>query len=333
MCAENNECEPCTEHAQCPQSACHLDGTDAGACFDAASVTTLGNTTELTDALAALGPDDDAVFVLEAGTYGVTVEVGSNVEIAVLGNGIVAPTLTGNGGRSVEVFGNAIAYLGNLQISNTEVSGDGLSCSGTAVWLDDSNVRNNQRGMDISGTCAAHLRRTVIYNNAAGGIEVSSGQLSMRNSAVGRNGDDLLSTVGGIRLDGTVVDITYSSIVGNESINPDRGSLFCLGGEAGSIRNSIIVGAGSSIDDCNSIVFSHDALDDPSIMGTNLSNVGPIMPAWFAGLGLSDFHLTATGQDTFGSLAMWEPGDPLTDIDGDPIAMDSESTPGYDQPQ
>ena len=333
VCNSDNTCTACTEHAQCPQSACHLDGSDAGACFDVADVTMVGNVTELSAALAALGPDDDAVFVLEAGTYGTTVNIGSNIELAILGNGMIAPTLAGNGPRSVEVFSNAIVYLGNIQISNTGVGGDGLSCSGTAVWLDDSTVRNNQLGMDISGTCAAHLRRTVINNNAAGGIEVSSGQLSMRNSAVGRNGDDLSSTVGGMRLDGTVVDITYSSIVGNETVNPDRGSMFCLGGEAGSIRNSIIVGAGSSIDGCDGIMFSHDALDDSGVMGTNLEDVGATMPTWFEGLGLGDFRLTATGQTIFDGLAIWEPGDPLTDIDGDPIATDSESTPGYDQPQ
>jgi len=328
VCGLDNICTPCIEHAECPQSACHLDGLDAGACFDVADVVMIGNTVDLSAALAALGPDDDAVFVLEAGTYGVTVDVGSNAEVAVLGGGMVAPTLTGNGVQSVEVFGNGIVYLGNVQVSNTDVGGNGLACAGTSVWLDDSRVRNNQLGMDISGTCAAHLRRTVIDTNAAGGIDISSGQLSMRNSAVGRNGDDLSSSIGGMRLDGTVVDITYSSIIGNEAINPARGSLFCLGGETGSIRNSIVVGAGSSIDGCDGITFSNDALDDPGVTGMDLVNVGPTMPAWFAGLGLGDFHLTATGEMVFGGLATWQPGDPLTDFDGDPIATDGESTPG-----
>ena len=334
VCGADNACTACTEHAECPQSACHLDGPIAGACFDVAEVVTIGSSTELSMALGALGPDDDAVFVLDAGTYGLTVDVGSNAEVAVISSGMNPPILTGNGARAVEVFGNGLVYLWGIQVSNTDIGGDGLSCSGTAVWLDDSDVRNNgQLGMDVSGGCAAHLRRTVVYNNTAGGIDVSSGQLLMRNSAVGRNGDDLSSTVGGLRLDGTAVDITYSSLVGNEALNSTRGSLFCVGGETGSIRNSILVGVGSSIGGCDGLTFENDALDDPGVMGTNVQDVGPTMPAWFSGLGVGDFHLTTTGAMAFGGLATWEVGDPLTDVDGDPIATDGVSTPGYDQPQ
>ena len=31
-------------------------------------------------------------------------------------------------------------------------------------------------------------------------------------------------------------------------------------------------------------------------------------------------------------IALWQPGDPVADIDGDPIPTDLPSFPGYDQP-
>jgi hypothetical protein len=38
LCGPDNTCTGCTEHTQCPQSACHLDGPQQGACFETSDV-------------------------------------------------------------------------------------------------------------------------------------------------------------------------------------------------------------------------------------------------------------------------------------------------------
>lgn len=330
VCGADNACTGCTEHYHCPESACHLDGPSVGACFDVAEVAMVGSSMELSAALGGLAPDGRAVLVLASGTYGVTVDIGSSAEVAILGAGMSSPILTGNGPQSVEAYGNAIVYLANVQISNAAIGGSGLSCSGTSVWLDDSAVTSNgQLGLDVSG-CDAHLRRSVVAYNGGGGLDMSGGQLRISTSAIGINGNDLSSIVGGMQLNGTSIEITYSSLVGNEALDGARGSVFCVGGESGVVRNSIVIGAGDSISACEGITFRGSALDT-SIAGTNV-DVGPTAPAWFVGLGVGDFHLTTAGQMTFAGIALWEPEDPATDIDGDPIDPDQPSTPGYDQP-
>lgn len=328
VCGDDNACVACTEHDQCPDSACHLDGVDVGACFDVAEVVMVTNAGELTAALGALGATDRAVLVLGPGTYGATVDVGASNEVAILGQG--TPILAGDGSRAVDVFSSAILYLDGVQVVNA--SGDGVACSGTSVWLDDSSVRNNsQVGMDVSGGCAAHLRRSVVASNQGGGIDIAGGSLHLRAVAIGRNGDALSSTLGGIGFNGTAIDITYSTIVGNQAMTAARGSLFCAGGESGEIRNSIIVGTGDSIDGCAALAFNNNAVDDAGIGGAN-DNVGPTMAGWFVNLGMNDYHLTTAGETTFMDIATWQPGDPLTDVDGDPIPTDMPSFPGYDQP-
>ncbi|MEM9457496.1 MAG: hypothetical protein AAGF11_25175, partial [Myxococcota bacterium] len=316
----------------CPQSACHLDGSDAGACFDAADVTMVANTTELSAALAALGPDDDAVFVLEAGAYGVTVDIGSDVEIAILGNGMVAPTLTGNGPRSVEISGNAIAYLGNVDISNSDVFGGGVFCSGLAVWIDDSIVRGNaQLGMDISAGCVTHLRRTGVQTNDGGGISVDGlgTHLYAENSVIAGNIGPVAGA--GIRIIAANAELTYSVVVSNGTFAAPV-NFECLGDVSGEVRNSIISGPnGNSINACDTLTWNTNALDTDNLGATN-TNIGPYSNSWFVDPGIGDYHLDATQLPMFMDIAMWQKGDPITDIDGDPIPTEMASFPGYDQP-
>ena len=162
-------------------------------------------------------------------------------------------------------------------------------------------------------------------------MDIAGGELTMVNSVVGRNGDNLTSSIGGLRLDGTATEITYSVMVGNEATNPSRGTLFCVGGETGVVHNSILVGSGESISGCGTLTLESNAVDGSSLGGTN-DDVGPIMAGWFTNLGTNDFHLTTAGETTFMDIATWQAGDPTTDIDGDPIPTDMPSFPGYDQP-
>lgn len=326
VCGVGNTCEGCTEHAQCPESACHLDGADAGACFDAADVVNVANTGELTAALGGLGAEDDLVVRLGTGTYGVTVDVGL-AEVALLGSG--DPVLSGDGSRAVDVFGDGTLYLANVEVVNG--SGDGLSCSGASVWLDDAEVRNNaQVGMDVSGGCEAHLRRTVVRANSEGGIAVdgATSALFLENSVVA---DNVGATAGpGLRVLAAELFMTYSVVVSNGTFaSPDN--LECLSGAGGSVRNSILSGPnGDSIVTCNALSFGTSAVDTAGLGGSTM-NVGPYDSAWFSPTD-GIYTLTASGQTEFMDIAQWSEGDPLFDFEGDAIPTDTPSFPGYDQP-
>ena len=330
VCGADAVCVGCDEHAQCPESACHLDGDQAGACFEASEVVEVGSAAELSAAVAGLSADETAVIVLASGDYtGVTDEVTGSAEVAFIAAD--GASISGNSGFAVlGVSGDAIVYISGLSVGPNG-TGAGLNCSGEAVWLDDAAVRNNAGvGLDISGGCRAHLRRSVVASNSGGGIDVSGGELNILNSAVGLNGNDLTSQIGGVAVDGTQVSVTYSVVAGNRALASSRASLYCSGGVSGEVRNSILVAGGDSIDGCGSLTLETNAVD-AALQGAN-ENVGAISASWFSSLGANDYHLTASGEAVFMDIAQWTKGDPLTDIDGDAIPQDMPSFPGYDQP-
>ncbi len=337
VCNAGNECAPCTEHDHCPDSACHLDGELVGACFDAAEVVEIANTTELSAALDQLGAGGRAVFRLGSGLYSIPIVIGDDAEVAIIGQGATLPILGGGNAlnASVSAFGGGVLYLDGVQVSS--LAANGVECLGimgrtTSLWLDDTEVRNCVRyGVETAGECATHLRRTLVAGNDDGGIVTQTGELWIENSVIATNGNGTLSVFGGVTTNTTAVDITYSTLLGNAAMNTARGSLFCLGGESGSIRNSIIAGSGDSIDGCDAITFETNAVDASSLGGSN-PNVGPAMAAWFLDLSMDNYRLSPNGATVFADIAMWQEGDPLVDVDGEPIPTMTPSLPGYDQP-
>ena len=329
VCGADAVCVGCDEHAQCPESACHLDGDQAGACFEASEVVEVGSAAELSAAVAGLSADETAVIVLASGDYtGVTDEVTGSAEVAFIAAD--GASISGNSGFAVlGVSGDAIVYISGLSVGPNG-TGAGLNCSGEAVWLDDAAVRNNAGvGLDISGGCRAHLRRSVVASNSGGGIDVSGGELNILNSAVVLNGGSV-SAFGGIGADGTAISISYTSVVANDSSGAGA-SLRCVGANSGTVRNSIVVGEDSGSVDCGDVTVSLSAVDESGLGATN-EPVGSFVPGWFVNPAANNYHLTASGEAVFMDIAQWTKGDPLTDIDGDAIPQDMPSFPGYDQP-
>ncbi len=330
ICSPETGCRACVEHFECPDSACHLDGDDVGACFDPSEVMLVGSANELEGIVGALEGTDRAVLVLEPGFYPVTIDFGDSTEVAVLGSIVSPPILTGDGARVVEVFGDAIVYLSNIEVANSNIAGDGLDCTGRSAWVDDSRLDGNRIGI-VSAGCSVHARRATIVQNTDRGIECSGGELSLINSAVGLNGNGFTPDVGGLHLTNVTVDFVYSSIVANQSSIPVEASIACAGGEMGVVSNSIILAGGGGLGGCDGLSLVYNAVDNPIIGRPNV-DVGAAMGSWFMGLGTGDFHLSAAGEGMFADIAQWQEGDPVADVDGDPIPTDTPSFPGYDQP-
>ncbi len=330
ICGEGNTCIECTEHDQCPQSACHLDGEVRGACFDEAEVTMVVNEGELAAAIDALEPDDRAVLVLAQGSYSNGLDLPSGVEIAILGQGDTVISSNDGGLYAVELGASSITYFRGIDIANNNLNG--LACAGTSVWLDDSAVRNNaQLGMTVTGGCAAHLRRSVVRANSTGGVEVSGLTTALRaeNSLIVDNVGPAAGP--GLRVTAADVQLTYSVVASNGTFASPV-NVECLSNVSGVITNSIIAGpAGDSIVTCGALTWDYNALDTAGLGGTN-DVVGAYDGAWFVNPGVTDYHLTSEGETDLMDVALWQDSDPLFDVDGDPIPMGMPSFPGYDQP-
>lgn len=328
VCDDDNTCRACDEHSECPD-ACHLDGTNVGACFAEGDVVMAANTAQLETAFAGVGAGDDVVVVLTGTSYNsASIDFVAGAEIAVIGDGSQSISNDTSGGV-IGTGGSSILYLSGVAVAGN-ITGDGITCSGTSVWLDDSEVRNNaQVGLDISGGCSAHLRRSVVRANSGGGIDQVSGELRLTNSAVALNGGTL-SPFGGISLDGVDVVATYSTIAGNDSQNSGM-SIRCSGMNSGTVRNCIISGAdAASIDACSGVTLVDNAVDEMVLPGNTF--VGAVDGGWFVDAVSGNFHLTASGEAEFMDIAQWQDGDPLADVNGDAIPTDMPSFPGYDQP-
>jgi hypothetical protein len=322
-CSPDFECAPCTEHFHCPASACHLAGPDQGRCFDV-EPQTAADASELDDILNNLGNDAKAVIILTGNTYATRVRIFSG-EVAILGQG--SPLISGNGTtRAVDVGIDGIAYLAGVQVTNP--TGTGIACSENVVWIDDAELHgNNFAGLSVAG-CSAYVRRTRIHSNKSSGIGVMhvESQLHLINSVVAGN----IGDAAGISFAGATVDITYSTIVANAS---DTGphNIQCFADAKGTIRNSIISGHdGSSIIGCEALTWSHNGVDTPGLLGSN-ELVGPYQAAWFL-QGTSFPRLSEMGASHFDGIAQWAEGDPLTDVDGNPIPTETSSHPGWHQP-
>lgn len=330
VCGAANVCEGCTEHAHCPDSACHLGGENVGQCFDADTVVEAASAVVFANAVNNLGANEDLVVRLTGNLYTLTnsMEI-TQSEVAIIGGNF--PTINRQGNPVISVGNGALVYFGNVGIVNG--GGSGLSCLGASMWLHDTEVRNNSElGLDVGTGCAVRLRRSLITANSGGGIDVSGGELFIENSVVGANGNPV-ATVGGIQLNNSTIEISYSTIAGNFSADNDRSSMFCIGGGSeGFVRNSIVVGSGGdTIAGCNALTWNTNAVDRGGLGGGN-EDVGGFDNDWFQNANARDYRLTALGTMDIGDVAQWQDGDPQFDFDGNPVPLRDASYPGYVQP-
>lgn len=313
-------CVACDEHSQCPESACHLGGPDEGSCFDVADVVEVSDTAELDAALDGSGSGGQLVLRLSSGTFDYTgsalfyYEEGVHPpEIAMIGDNT---TITG--GATTLMFAPPLLYVSDVEFS--QGPGRAISCSGEGeVWLDDSSLENY--GTAILG-CTTRMRRSQVRGDPTGvdfGGTLVVPRLTAENSDLGPGGDPLLNV-------SETVDLRYVTLVGNAV------GLSCESGADGSVRNSILVNPGTSVQGCSGVGFVNNAHDQPGA-GLGGTVVPEYDPGWFVISGASRFFLSDSGQDIFEGIADWDEGDPLVDIEGDARPQEMPGYPGVDEPQ
>lgn len=273
---DNNMCEGCLEHSECPATACKVA---ARKCFPTDNVLYvrqgslklkcsdkpgMGGSKDmpycdfaLATAAAQLGGfNSDYTFVQmgndEALGYPGAVNITggdgavSYAFVHELGTPFDKHTQLIGIGPMVTVPNNVTLYINNFGIVVENGQADssiGVSCSDGAVWLDDSRV-HHARGPGIrSNNCDIHLRRTSVAFGSTEGIDMTGGSLHTVNSFIAANLSKPNLGGGGLHLRaGATVDMLYTTIAdnSNEAGKNLGDSIHCDDKVSIKLRNSIL---------------------------------------------------------------------------------------------
>ena len=130
--------------------------------------------------------------------------------------------------------------------------------------------------------------------------------LVLENSFVGGDGTGLVA----VSVPSGTATIVYSTL--GAGFGAGAAGLACIEGSAVSLRNSVVLTYG----------------EDPEVECPNVEQTGNILEAdvppfddqsnWFVDFSGGDYHLSGMHPVDINNAALWQTGDPLTDIDGDP---------------
>lgn len=329
--ADTNMCEGCSEHDQCPDSACnmaegncmdpgvivHVDGDFANCVAsdgsEAMPYCTIG---------AALGAAGDEVLVTLHELDNDDPYVQANtvaVDVAMFSASGEQPRVQGSGGAPALT----ISASGNLFLVDLAITGGpstGITINGGKVWIEQARITTNAaQGISMNGG-SAWVERSEIVNNTGGGIVVDGGgMLMLENSFVGgsSNNPAINAMVG-------TVEVNFSTAALAPAIATP--SLSCAGGADVVVRNSIITSTNPAAEvACPSAMILGSALE--MAMGDNVA-LGDVDINWFADYLAGDFHLAGVYPMDISTAATWESGDPSTDIDGDTRPV-TDGTPDF----
>ncbi|NVB41992.1 hypothetical protein G6O69_29465 [Pseudenhygromyxa sp. WMMC2535] len=294
----DNTCVPCSMHEQCPGSACQLEGDDTGTCFagdalhvdgDAACVSGDGSEDTpfctLEEAADQIGGGEGVVILHAAGPYNESITIDTGARIAFIAASGEAPEWRNASTSSLRATDSSIVYAHGIDFRSSTTSALSAALSGEA-----------------------YVTNSIISNTGDIAILANQGHLMLRNTFVSQN-----ESLSAIDVAGGTLDIGYSTIVTGLSINAI--GIDCDGGSSGSVRNSIILTAGSAPElDCANVETEGLFLEAnaPEAFGEDST--------WFVNTTIGDLHLTGNPTEVFDAIstfATWTTGDPLTDIDGD----------------
>ncbi len=324
FCGLDGTCSGCYQHAQCGEAGCDLytgeclpeglviyvSGPPCMAAGDTGNGTMNNPYCSIQQANGALAPQT-TVRIEGPGVFADAPLVASGDEVlAILGDGgtpEVAIVQAANGAR---------VYTDSLRIGEDGPSLAACNTNGK-MWFSQTDLIGNSAGVGIAASsgCEVTLERTVIAQNDGNGITATDATLNLRSVAVMANGSSSAATRG--------IDLDDSSMVGNHiTVIENQGNaggvnLACGGDSALELRNSIVMGmAGDSFAACDDGTVANSAVDDDSYADDATGVVfTAFMPSFFVDPGASDPHLQA--GTPFEGVAVWAPGDPRVDLDGE----------------
>jgi hypothetical protein len=344
-------CKTCTMHEQCKTTACNLE---FGTCFPDDNVIFVENTPDgqtvkcsdlpanegktenmpfcrLSVALTRAVPDAPLTIKVKQGTLqqnqanpvppGVTVAIvrKDNTPVTLVRNG-TDPALSVTEGS--QVFVNQI----NAVSMPSGLAQPLFLCDGASLWLERVSVFNGKTGI-IARQCMLTVRRSVVFENVSGGIDVTEttmngmSKLWLENSYVTNN-----TNVFGVRAsNNSFLDIVYSTIAGNtQEINNAAIACTAIPPANMRLRNSLIVSATGNFTNCNFAVpdddltnakFTNDTLQSLVVDGIAQSQAEGVVKAKVGG--------------PLENKAIWLTGDPAHDYDVLNVRPTVDGTPDY----
>jgi hypothetical protein len=299
----SHTCIACTDHDQCPQSACNLD---LGNCMDPQAVVHVDGDggqdfLTLSAALTAHADAPELTLIVHHkdgdAPYTESVLITGERYVAILAAPTEEPVVTGTGGNpSLRVEGAATLYL------------RGVSASGT---------QNTGRGLEVHGARAV-VQQCTLVGNTGGGIHLDAdASLWLENSFVGGPAADVPL----IALNGGTMHILYST-VGATALSTT--AMECADGTGSTVRNSIVLFNNGDDPEGGELICPGIELIDNVLEGNFPGNVsvGNMSTTWFTnedgGFNAGNFFLSGTHPEAIATAATWQLGDPTTDIEGDP---------------
>lgn len=302
---DTHTCVGCTRHEQCEGSACHLQD---GSCLpldlvyhvDGAAPDCNGADGSeaqpfctIAEAMAEIGPGARGTVRIAATAtpYLEPISITADRIVALVPWGDAAPVLDVVGVGSTIVVDGAVAYLWQLRLEGNTMA-PAMDLTSAIVWID----------------------RTVVVQNPGGGLTLADGtELHVVNSVIGAGGTGLAARYA-IAASASTFDVLDSTIAGNDGTT--TASIRCTSGGSGTVRNAIVVGVDPPSIQCAGLVVTTSVIDTVGVGGADVTVVDAFNPGWFVDPAGGDFHLVPGTM--FDALGIWEAGDPLVDLDGDP---------------
>lgn len=345
----------CTEHDQCPETACALE---LGQCFPEAFTAVVYSRAwddpSCDDPLLACDEQEPCCSIKDALVKGaakgksyvvIRVSPGMNglkdpgltlgneaigKRVAILGEG--RPVLSAPGGAPVVYVNIATtrAYLAGLVLEGAS-AGAGVSCvGGELVWVDDVEVRSLPGGVGLfTSACALTARRSAVHG-ALGGLRVAlGGALRGENLMVSSVSSYAVQAEGG-----GAADLVFSTIT-ERSGQPGR-LLKCSGaGSMISARSSALFAApeAGSIA-CVGATAVDSAVTDEALESDSVVVIPyPQVPGLFVDWAGDDLHVQESAAALM-DVALRAAGDPTTDFDRAPrpVMIGARDWAGADRP-
>jgi len=300
-----NTCIGCSGHEQCPESACnlaegncfgpdnvvHVDGDDPCDSGDGSEESPYCSLTE-----ALLGASDDPVIIVHEVGGDPLIYLESNTisfSTAIFAASGESPVVRGSVAAALTVSSSGRLFLRGISIDNTADGHVGLSITGGQAWIEQSRI----------------------VNNSGGGIIVDGGgSLFIQNSFVGGS-----NSAPAIDLQDGDISVLYSTL----GLPPSLGgpALSCNDGSSSTLRNSLVTSTHADPEiQCPQLTVSNSAFesmnDDINDSGGNML-LGELDLSWFVDYLAGDFTLTGDHPEELDTTAVWQSGDPATDINGD----------------
>ncbi len=285
---DNNACIGCSDHAQCPDTACDLS---TGACIQGDVFHVDGDGmpgqngithTSIVDAYDALNGDGVIFIHAIAGdvNYQEFLPFDQNRTVAFL----AAP-------------GENPVWQGNSANPTINVS------SGTAIFHRlDLSLNGGREAVRVDDATFIAQRSRFTRNTDSGVVAQNGAVVRLENCFVAGNG----TFAPAINATSSDLEIVYSTLV--RGFNPDEPVIECTTPGSTLIRNSIVaneaINPGSEIS-CVGAMLDSTAVETSSDITT-----------WFPNFSQGNLSLGPAGAAQFADIATWQTGDPLVDIDG-----------------